>query len=81
MSTRAEISCIEVVEVVTDYLERELGEAEVRVIEEHLAECEGCTAYVEQMRMTVSALRALETPPVEVDMETLMATLRARTEG
>jgi predicted anti-sigma-YlaC factor YlaD len=47
-------NCDEIVELVTDYLEGVLGEA-VRVrFEEHLAECPGCLAYVDQIRTTVA---------------------------
>jgi anti-sigma factor RsiW len=78
-STREQIDCNEVVEVVTDYLERALAEDERRLVEKHLAECEGCETYVAQMRQTVTALRGVQGQAVEVDMEILMATFRART--
>ncbi len=79
MGTREQIDCNEVVEVVSDYLERALAEDERRLVEEHLAGCEGCEAYVAQMRHTVLALRGVRGQAVEVDMEVLMATFRART--
>jgi len=47
------ITCRQLVELVTDYVEGTLTpEARVRV-EAHLATCDGCGAYVEQMRMTL----------------------------
>jgi anti-sigma factor RsiW len=54
-----ELSCQELVELVTAYLEGTLEEARVAALDAHLAACDGCDAYVEQMRQTVAALRGL----------------------
>ena len=48
-----ELSCRELVELVTDYLEDALGEADRRRFEAHIAGCGGCTRYLEQLRLTV----------------------------
>jgi anti-sigma factor RsiW len=48
--------CQELVELVTDYLEGRLPDATRQELEEHLAACDGCTAYIEQMRLTLVAL-------------------------
>ena len=45
--------CQELVELVTPYLEGVLPADEVAAIEQHLGECSGCRAYVEQMRQTI----------------------------
>jgi anti-sigma factor RsiW len=51
-----QLSCQELVELVTDYLEGALSpEAHAR-FEEHAARCQGCGAYLEQMRMTIELL-------------------------
>jgi anti-sigma factor RsiW len=47
------LSCKELVELVTDYLEGALDEATRTRFEEHIATCDGCTEYVEQMRETI----------------------------
>ena len=48
-----EMTCKELVELVTDYLEGTLP-AETRArLENHLSGCDGCTHYVEQMRQTI----------------------------
>jgi anti-sigma factor RsiW len=52
MSERG-LTCHEVVELITDYLEGVLPEDGRRRVEEHLAVCEACTAYLEQMRETI----------------------------
>jgi anti-sigma factor RsiW len=56
----AGLSCQEVVELVTDYLEGRLSRSDRRRFEQHLSACDGCTAYVEQMRLTLRALGRLE---------------------
>ena len=49
------MTCQELVELVTDYLEGAL-EADVRArFERHLAACAGCSEYLEQMRLTIRA--------------------------
>ena len=54
-----EMTCQEFVELVTELIEGQLV-ASVRLeAEAHLDECDDCTAYLEQMRQTISGLRAL----------------------
>jgi predicted anti-sigma-YlaC factor YlaD len=48
-----ELTCKEVVEIVSDYLEGALSPDDRARFEEHLAVCDGCTNYVEQMRETI----------------------------
>lgn len=50
------ITCREVVELVTDYLERALPANETSLFEQHIDSCDGCSVYVEQMRATVAAV-------------------------
>ena len=50
------LACRQLVELVTDYLEGTLSWRDRRRVERHLAACEHCTAYVEQMRATLTAL-------------------------
>jgi anti-sigma factor RsiW len=49
----ASISCQELVELVTAYLEEMLPRDDRARFEEHLAGCEGCFNYLEQMRTTI----------------------------
>lgn len=65
-STRDELSCRELVEIVTDYLEGTLPAEERARVEAHLVNCPGCTTYIEQMRETVrltGRLREEDVPP------------------
>ena len=73
--------CIEVVEVVTDYLERRLSDDERRRLEAHLEICAGCEVYVAQMRQTVTALRGLAEPAAPADLDALLAAFQARHPG
>ena len=61
------LSCREVVELVTAYLEGALSEAEEVRFEEHLAMCDGCAAYLDQMRTTIALAGRLD--PEAVDLE------------
>jgi anti-sigma factor RsiW len=56
------LDCQSLVELVTDYLERTLDAGTLEAFEAHLGECDGCDAYVDQMRAT---LRVLGTIPVD----------------
>ena len=47
-----DIRCIDLVELVTDYLEGVVDEERRTTIEAHLQLCEPCATYVEQMRAT-----------------------------
>ena len=62
----AGLTCRELVELVTDYVEGALPAAERERFEAHMAACEGCEAYVEQVRSTIrltGRTRALERRP------------------
>lgn len=47
------LTCHEVVELITDYLEDALPLEDRRRVEAHLAACPGCTNYLAQMRETI----------------------------
>ena len=48
-----EMACKDVVELVSDYLDGALDEDRRADVEAHLADCDGCTAYLEQIRTTI----------------------------
>jgi anti-sigma factor RsiW len=50
------ISCQEVVELVTDYLDQALPADEASLFEQHINFCDGCIWYVEQIKSTAEAL-------------------------
>jgi anti-sigma factor RsiW len=77
MSAQA-VSCQEVVELVTDYLEGRMGAADRLRVERHLELCDGCTEYVEQMRATIRLTGSLRPEDLDPDMrERLLDVFRA----
>jgi len=69
------ITCQEVVELVTGYLEAALPADEMALFEQHLNFCEGCVWYVDQMRTTIATVGRIseEDVPVETRERLLMA--------
>ena len=61
--TADEITCRELVERVTSYLEGALDEPTLNQVEEHLVRCDWCVTYVEQMQATIDALATLPPEP------------------
>ena len=59
MATEDDLTCRELVELVTDYLEGALSLAERHRFEGHLGTCRVCPRYVEQLRTTVRVLGKL----------------------
>ncbi len=62
MPASTDLPCRSLVELVTDYLEDALEPGDRRRVDAHLATCEGCTTYVEQLRLTVDAIGRLPAP-------------------
>lgn len=55
----AHIPCIEVVELLTDYLEGALPPDTQRRVEAHLDLCPPCVVFLEQLRSTITSLDQL----------------------
>jgi anti-sigma factor RsiW len=72
---RDPLVCREFVELVTDYLEGTLPDSQRIRMDAHLAECDGCTGYLEDMRRLVGSLHVTPEPPP--DPATRDALLRA----
>ncbi len=53
------MTCRELVELVTEYLEARLPPRDRARFEAHIADCEYCAAYLEQMRQTIRVLGRL----------------------
>jgi predicted anti-sigma-YlaC factor YlaD len=53
------LTCRELVELITDYLEGQLTETERRSFEQHLAGCAGCRNYLDQMAQTIELVERL----------------------
>jgi predicted anti-sigma-YlaC factor YlaD len=72
-----QLTCKELVELVTDYLEGALSLSERQRFDEHLATCPYCRIYLDQMRQTIRTLGHLPeeaVPPAA--LEALLARFR-----
>jgi anti-sigma factor RsiW len=49
-----ELTCQELAEIITDYLEGALSPLDRARFEDHVAECDDCATYVEQLRVTIA---------------------------
>ena len=54
------LTCAELVELVTDYLEGNLPDGERRRFEAHIASCDDCTRYLDQIRETIAIAGRIE---------------------
>ena len=71
------LSCQEVVELVTEYLDESLSVEHASLFEQHLNFCEGCVWYVDQLRATVEAVGEVREEDIAPEAkERLMAAFR-----
>lgn len=77
MAAADEMSCEELVELVTDYFEDALTAPERGRFEAHLHKCPGCHTYVEQMRTTIQLTGQLDPASLSPEArETLLEAFR-----
>jgi predicted anti-sigma-YlaC factor YlaD len=76
MSDQA-MTCQEVIELLSTYIEGGLTADDHRRVDEHLALCDGCTTYLEQMRETIRLSGMVTEEQVPEDEKTaLLAAFR-----
>ena len=63
------LSCQELVELVTAYLEGALPELDRARFEEHIGTCDGCGRYVDQMRATIRVTGTLRASDISPEAE------------
>ena len=68
-----DLSCQELVELVTDYLEGALPPREHARFEAHLTACEGCARHVEQLRTTIAVTGATRDLDARPEVAALLA--------
>jgi anti-sigma factor (TIGR02949 family) len=79
MADGTAISCQEVVEVVTDYLEGKLSPEDAAIFEAHLAICDGCQYYLDQIRITIATVGRIEDEAVPAELrDTVLGAFRNR---
>ena len=73
------MNCSQIVELITDYLEDAMP-LELRArVESHLADCDGCTAYLDQYRTTIRLTGMLTDEQVAPEVrEALLRVFRGR---
>jgi anti-sigma factor RsiW len=72
-----QLSCQELVELVTDYLEGALPDRERESFEHHIEGCTGCHEYVRQMRETIELTGSLTAADLSPESEAaLLAAFR-----
>jgi anti-sigma factor RsiW len=67
-----EITCQQLVELVTDYLEGSMPPTQRLRFEEHIAFCEPCVRYLEQMRGTIAMAGTLRENDLDDDSRDAM---------
>jgi anti-sigma factor RsiW len=66
---RQPLACAELVELITDYLEGELPARDRKRFEAHLTGCDGCDAYLDQMRRTIATTGRLREEDIPTALE------------
>jgi anti-sigma factor (TIGR02949 family) len=74
MKSERELTCQQVVELVTAYLDDGLSPEDRERFEQHLASCSGCRNYLEQMRRTIETTGRVQLAlPAELEEKLLEA--------
>jgi anti-sigma factor RsiW len=63
------MTCRQVVELMTDYLEGNLSARDRARFEEHIAGCDGCRAYLAQLRTTRDVVGRIADEPMPASVE------------
>lgn len=62
------LTCEQITEVITDFLEGRLGLADRMRFQLHVGMCRHCRAYLRQMRATIATVGALPDDPMPADV-------------
>ena len=82
MSSTRTLTCNELTEVLTDYLEGTMPLEDRARFDAHLAICDGCVTYVDQMRQVIKTVRELRADDVEATApDNLLEAFRAWKRG
>jgi anti-sigma factor RsiW len=76
-ATAEELTCKELVELITEFLEGQLSRQDRARFKRHLRGCDGCSTYLEQMRLTIRLTGTLREKQIDpVAREALLAAFR-----
>lgn len=71
------MACVELVELVTAYLDDAMDSTTRARFDDHLSECEGCTGYLQQFRKTIETIGRSGTAELSPDFrDRLLAAFR-----
>ena len=74
----SDLTCREMVALVTEYLEGSLSVADRARFEEHLMACEGCEIYLDQVRTTIRVTGGLDEDSIPLEqLERLTSAFRS----
>ena len=75
MKLERDMTCTQIVELITEYLEGGLSSADRERFEEHIGFCDWCLSYLDQMRQTIATVGRLrdEDLPKELEQSLLTA--------
>ena len=71
-----ELTCRQLVELVTDYFEDALAPDERARFEAHVADCQGCDAYLGQLKMTLEVVGATAALEERAEVSALLRVFR-----
>lgn len=74
---RRSVVCQQLVEMVTDYLEGDLNPSVRVALEAHLAQCEHCTGYIQQVRRMLELTAGTIDEPADLPAD-LLTSLTSR---
>lgn len=75
---RRDITCVELVEVATEWMEGALSDERRAAVSRHLTACKNCTTYIAQLLASVRILRrSVIEPPAAARSAELLAAFRA----
>jgi len=77
MKLERDMTCTQIVELITEYLEGGLSGADRERFEEHIGFCDWCLAYLDQMRQTIATVGRLRDEDLPKELEqNLLTTFR-----
>ncbi|HKC82722.1 MAG TPA: zf-HC2 domain-containing protein, partial [bacterium] len=69
MKLERDMTCTQIVELITEYLEGGLSSADRERFEEHIGFCDWCLAYLDQMRQTIATVGRLRDEDLPKELE------------
>jgi len=76
-----EIVCREFAELASDYLDGEIPDPTLELVEEHLAMCDWCRDHLHHVEATAAALARLPEPAPPATLDALVGAFRRQTKG